>query len=89
MAALALGCGASRARPNRLGPDRHAVSPLSRRGYASAESMRRLIKNIAAKHPKVHFCYEAGPAGYRLYRLITTLGHSCTVVAPSLVVIYT
>jgi transposase len=52
---------------------------------ASHESMRRLIKRIAAKYDKVHFCYEAGPTGYGLYRLITSLGYPCTVVAPSLI----
>jgi transposase len=52
---------------------------------ASEESMRRLVKRIAAKHERVHFCYEAGPTGYGLYRLITTLGHPCMVVAPSLI----
>jgi transposase len=30
-------------------------------------------------------CYEAGPTGYGLYRQIKTLGHDCTVVAPSLI----
>lgn len=52
---------------------------------AAPESMRRLIKRLAAKHERVHFCYEAGPTGYGLYRLITDLGHPCTVVAPSLI----
>ena len=52
---------------------------------ASEESMRRLVKRIAAKHQRVHFCYEAGPTGYGLHRLITALGHPCTVVAPSLI----
>jgi transposase len=33
----------------------------------------------------VHFCYEAGPTGYGLYRLVTALGHDCAVVAPSLI----
>ena len=52
---------------------------------ASEESMRRVVKRIAAKHDRAHFCYEAGPTGYGLHRLITSLGHSCTVVAPSLI----
>ena len=52
---------------------------------SSEESMRRLVKRIAAKHDRVHFCYEAGPTGYGLYRLITSLGHPCVVVAPSLI----
>lgn len=52
---------------------------------ASAESMRRLVQRLAARHARVHFCYEAGPTGYGLHRLITDLGHSCIVVAPSLI----
>jgi transposase len=52
---------------------------------SSEESMRRVVKRIAAKHRCVQFCYEAGPTGYGLHRLITSLGHSCIVVAPSLV----
>ena len=31
------------------------------------------------------FCYEAGPTGYGLYRLIRKLGHDCIVAAPSLI----
>ena len=52
---------------------------------ASEQGMRRLVARIAAKYDRVHFCYEAGPTGYGLHRLITGLGHACTVVAPSLV----
>jgi transposase len=52
---------------------------------ASEDSMRRLITRVAAKHDRMHFCYEAGPTGYGLYRLITTLGYACSVVAPSLI----
>lgn len=29
-------------------------------------------------------CYEAGPTGYGLYRLLSRLGVRCMVVAPSL-----
>src|SRR6202000_2082321 len=35
--------------------------------------------------PALSFRYEAGPCGYGLYRQILSLGHPCTVVAPSLV----
>ncbi|MBR7654807.1 IS110 family transposase [Brucella oryzae] len=52
---------------------------------ASDVSMRRTIQQIAAKFDHVHFCYEAGPTGYGLYRLIKSLGHECMVVAPSLI----
>ncbi|WP_405029382.1 hypothetical protein [Neorhizobium sp. SHOUNA12A] len=40
---------------------------------ASDASMRRIIQRIAAKFDHVHFCYEAGPAGYGLHRLIKSL----------------
>ncbi len=46
---------------------------------------RKLVAKLAAKYRHVSFCYEAGPTGYGLYRLITSLGHDCMVVAPSLI----
>ena len=52
---------------------------------ASAAGMRRAIQRIAGKFGRVHFCYEVGPTGYGLYRLIRSLGHDCSVVAPSLI----
>ncbi|QAB01055.1 MULTISPECIES: IS110 family RNA-guided transposase [Agrobacterium tumefaciens complex] len=52
---------------------------------ASDSSMRRIIQRIAAKFDRVYFCYEAGPTGYGLHRLIRSLGHECVVVAPSLI----
>jgi transposase len=52
---------------------------------AAASSMRQTAQRIAAKFDRVHFCYEAGPTGYGLYRLIRSLGHECIVVAPSLI----
>lgn len=36
---------------------------------ASDESMRRVIKKLAPKYKRAHFCYEAGPTGYGLHRL--------------------
>jgi transposase len=46
---------------------------------------RRVIQRIVGRFDRVHFCYEAGPTGYGLYRLIRSLGHECNVVAPSLI----
>ena len=46
---------------------------------------RKLVAMLAAKYRKLTFCYEAGPTGYGLYRLITSLGHECMVIAPSLI----
>ena len=51
----------------------------------SDAAVRGLVKKIAGKYRKVAFCYEAGPTGYGLYRLISGLGHECMVVAPSLI----
>ena len=46
---------------------------------------RKWIGKLAAKYAKLTFCYEAGPTGYQLDRLIRGLGHASQVVAPSLV----
>jgi transposase len=51
----------------------------------TAAATRKLVAKLAAKYRQVTFCYEAGPTGYGLYRLIRTLGHDCIVVAPSLI----
>lgn len=42
-----------------------------------------LIKRLAKPGHTLHFCYEAGPCGYGLYRQIIESGHHCIVVAPS------
>ena len=52
---------------------------------ASPASMTRIVRRLAEKYDRVQFCYEAGPTGYGLYRLVTALGHDCAVVAPSLI----
>jgi transposase len=52
---------------------------------ATDAATRKLVAKLAAKYDKVTFCYEAGPTGYGLYRLIKSLGHDCIVVAPSLI----
>jgi transposase len=45
----------------------------------------KLVKGLSARYRKLTFCYEAGPTGYGLQRLIESLGHTCIVVAPSLI----
>ena len=52
-------------------------------GYGRA--IQKLVAKLAAKYRHLTFCYEAGPTGYGLYRLLKSLGHECLVVAPSLV----
>jgi transposase len=48
------------------------------------ESIRRLIKKLGPAE-QLRACYEAGPTGYVLYWLLTSLGVKCEVVAPTLV----
>ena len=33
---------------------------------------RKLVTRLEAKYSQLIFCYEAGPTGYGLYRLLTT-----------------
>jgi len=51
----------------------------------SPTAVERLIRKLSGRYGKLHFCYEAGPTGYGLYRQITALGHACLVVAPALI----
>jgi transposase len=44
-----------------------------------------LIRRLQSKSPHLVFRYEADPGGYWLYRDLTTRGHLCWVVAPSLI----
>jgi transposase len=54
---------------------------------ATEAAIRKLVAKLAAKYCQLTFCYEAGPTGYGLYRLLKSLGHDCLVVAPSLVAV--
>ena len=49
------------------------------------DAVKRLVIKLTGKYQKLLFCYEAGPTGYGLHRQITTLGHDCSVIAPSLI----
>jgi transposase len=48
-------------------------------------AIERLVRKLERKYAQVHACYEAGPTGYALHRQIRALGHTCDVIAPSLV----
>lgn len=47
-------------------------------------AVRKLIRQLGKKE-ELEVCYEAGPTGYGLYRLLKDMGVSCVVVAPSLI----
>ena len=49
------------------------------------DAVRRLIKKVSGSPERVRACYEAGPTGYELHRLLTGLGVRCEVIAPSLI----
>lgn len=57
------------------------------RAPSSKIAVKKLVRHFESKYPDaaLHFVYEAGPCGYRIYRLITGLGHCCYVVTPSLI----
>jgi transposase len=50
-------------------------------------AFKKLARQLQSKYPQatLHFVYEAGPCGYWIYRLLTSLGHCCYVIAPSLI----
>ena len=45
--------------------------------------LRKMVARLGKHRRRLNFCYEAGPCGYGLHRLLTGLGHDCVVVAPS------
>ncbi len=47
--------------------------------------VRKLLKTLAKRARRLDICYEAGPCGYGIYRLIRSKGYQCAVVAPSLI----
>lgn len=47
-------------------------------------SIRRVVSRLG-EPARLRACYEAGPTGYELYRLLMSMGVGCEVVAPSLV----
>jgi hypothetical protein len=58
--------------------------PVVDRVFNDEESIRRLIGRFPDRR-MLSVCYEAGPGGYELYRLLTSMGVACEVVAPSLI----
>ena len=40
-------------------------------------STRKLVAKLKNRYQRLTFCYQAGPTGYGLYRLIKSLGHDC------------
>ena len=51
----------------------------------SADAVLRLTKRLSETGAVPTFCYEAGPRGYGLHRLLTKLGFECAVVSPAMI----
>src|ERR1700680_1545979 len=51
----------------------------------TAASRDRLVRKLGVDGMALRFCYEAGPCGYGIQRRLSTQGHECVVVAPSLI----
>jgi len=47
------------------------------------KAIRRFLKRLG-EPGSLAVCYEAGPCGYQLYRLLSSIGVACDIVAPSL-----
>jgi transposase len=60
------------------------VSPDTEKIFNDEASVRRLIDRFDDRG-QLRVCYEAGPTGFGLYRLLRSMGVACEVVAPSLV----
>ena len=48
-------------------------------------ALDRLLRKLGGDGMTLRFCYEAGPCGYGIQRRLSTQGHECVVVAPSLI----
>lgn len=47
--------------------------------------LKKMVTRLCKNGRRLSFCYEAGPCGYGLQRLLRGAGHECVVVAPSLI----
>ena len=51
----------------------------------SPAAVKALVAKLGRGSHELRFCYEAGPCGYGIHRQLSTTGHGCVVVAPSLI----
>jgi transposase len=59
-------------------------APGLERIETTERAVRRLVGRLGGPEG-LAVCYEAGPTGFELYRLVTGMGVSCDVIAPSLI----
>ncbi len=68
-----------------LGGDPSSGQRGGRRGADLPRRDLRAPARRSARRAEGRACYEAGPTGYELHRLLTSLGVRCQVIAPSLI----
>ena len=51
----------------------------------SPAAVTAMVAKLGRGRHELRFCYEAGPCGYGIHRHLSTTGHGCVVVAPSLI----
>jgi transposase len=61
-----------------------SMTPVVDKISSDEEMVRRLVRRFDDP-TRVWACYEAGPTGYELARLLRSLGVRCEVIAPSLI----
>ena len=64
---------------------RDEIEEVAEIDRAIADLRWRRSKLLNRTKMRTQVCYEAGPCGYGLHRLLTGWGHDCVVVAPSLI----
>jgi transposase len=58
--------------------------PVVQRIETTEQAIRRLVERLGGPEG-LAVCYEAGPGGFELYRLLSSMGVACDVIAPSLI----
>ena len=58
--------------------------PVVQRIETTEKAIRRLVERLGGPEG-LAVCYEAGPGGFELYRLLSSMGVACDVIAPSLI----
>jgi len=66
---------------------RGAISTSLSRILSNKTAFKKLVRQLESKYPNatLHFVYEAGPCGYWIYRLLTSLKQCCYAIVPSLI----
>lgn len=62
-----------------------AREPVVRDIPNDAKVVRRTFQRLARDAYELRCCYEAGPCGFDLHRVLSSMGISCEVVAPALI----